>query len=383
MKIKSNILLMMTASALVLTACQSDDRQTATSTQGGTSDDTQSAFHEINFQVNAADRQSDTRAVTFADLDRLQSDCYVMGSTRNYFSVTAYMDGETDRFINSSGNIHVLYSGTGSTPWHFCTKDGTVQTYFWPETIPLNFFAFHPCQMEGGVPTDKPDPATCLRLGAYADRTPQLECTALPLTNIGQATLQELIYAYTEAITYKDYGGYAPLTFQHPLAAVSLTLSSCYPGLTLTGVTFKNIYNNGMGVCSPTSVSWTTMGPVGSLVLSWNKNDSAEESPTYQKIMGQTMFIGAIDGPFLVLPQALTDRDALSDVSMEIKYIKRGEIVEKSIELPMTDTVKEWLSGKHYIYQLELGKDESIIVGCVVEEWADHGNTPVGIDEDF
>ena len=382
MKIKDNIFIVMTA-GLLLTGCQGDDGMTAVAAEAEQSaEGTAVTQHEICFRVGSSAQQRATRAVSFYDIDRLQTDCDFMGTTNNYFSVTAYMDGSTEKFINSSGNIHVLYLESPTQPWRFCMPYGNVLHYYWPETIPLNFFAFHPCEMSGGEPTANPDPSTCLSIGTYADRTPQLECTALPLTNIGQATLTELIYAYTEAITYKDYGGYAPLTFQHPLAAVSLTLSSAYPGLTLEEVTFERVYNNGTGTCSTSCVAWTTTGTVGNLQLTWNPYDTAEESPTYQKIMGTSMHIGTIDGPFLVLPQALTDRDGLADVTMTIKYKKVGE-TEKDITLPITGTVKTWESGKHYIYDLELGKDESVIIGCTVEDWIDHGNyTNIGVDED-
>ena len=385
----------MMATGLLLTACQADDAPAVAATDaeqpagGGAVADTLSGRHEIFFRVGSADQRQATRAVTFWDIDRLKTDCDYLGTVQNYFSVTAYMDGLSDtddngKFINSSGKIHVLYIESNTMPWRFCTPDGAVQHYYWPETIPLNFFAYHPCQMplntDGVTP---PDPSTCITVGAYTDRAPQLTCTALPLTNIGQASLKEFIYAYTEAITYKDYGGYAPLTFQHPLAAVTLTLSSCFPQLKLLNVTFERVYNNGTGTCTTSSVAWTTTGALGNLSLTWDPNDFGEDSPTYRKEMGVSMNIGRIDGPFLVLPQALTDRDGLEDVTMKITYQKLGEPNPKDITLPITSTVKTWESGKHYIYELELGKDESVIIGCTVEDWVDHGNyTDIGVDED-
>ena len=72
---------------------------------------------------------------------------------------------------------------------------------------------------------------------------------------------------------------------------------------------------------------------------------------------------------------------------MEISFQKKsagpGYDAVKTVTLPITEKVTSWEAGKSYVYSLELGKDESVIVGCSVEAWNAHGSyTNIDIDSD-
>lgn len=380
------------ALGLLLAACTSDDGPEAMGYEGRSDAPTAEAMGgEIRINVGGTGSRTRADGALSFDYDYLQQQCSWPGEAQNYFRVDAYMvDDRTKKYIDGS---YVLYNTYASQfPWKFCNAAGDVQSYYWPYSLGFDFFAYAPAMSDGAAQ----EPTIAANGVEYAGFDPvenkhTLSCDLSGFSYGSQEMMTEFIYAYEPGQTYAAHGqSGVTLHFQHPLAAVIIRLSSAFDGLKLNSVAFTStdlgngkgtgIYQQGTGTCSADGTTWEV--PEGTV--------ASDFTIYYNLVMNESMFIGNIyEKPFLVMPQPLIDREGLEDVVMQIKYAKRsntgsGYADEKTVTLPITGEIDSWESGKAYVYSLELGKDESIIVGASVEPWnyqGDHTVVPIDKDE--
>ena len=379
------------ALGLLLVACTADNGPDAMSHEGQPELPSAEALGG-EIRINVGDTRNKTRieGATSFDYDYLQQQCSWPGDAQNYFKVDAYMvDDRTKKYIDGS---YVLYNTyVTEFPWKFCNAAGVSQPYYWPYTLGFDFFAYAPA-MVGGVPQEPTIAANGVTYDGFdaVENKHTLSCDLENFRYGDQEGLTEFIYAYETDQTYATHGqSGVTLHFQHPLAAVIIRLSSAFEALKLNTVTFtstdlgtgkgQGIYHQGTGTCSTDGTTWV-------------KPETAVASDFtifFNKIMNESMFIGNIyEKPFLVMPQSLIDRDGLEDVVIQIKFQKKLNETEydaeKTVTLPITDKITSWEAGKAYVYSLELGKDESIIIGASVEPWnyqGDHTIVPIDKDE--
>lgn len=383
---------------LTLTAaCTADDGLAVAGPAAPDGQDVMTADREIGLCVSAAAPVSGrtTRdGATSYDYDLLQEEATFdpldASAGRNFFHVEARNASDRDSVYIDSYVRYYPYATDGFL-WQFCKSDGTREHYYWPASSVFDFFAYAPA-MSGGAVTAPSHAANGVAYSGFdtATNTHTLTCDLSEgsFTAGNQSGMQEFIYAYEPGQSYADQGETGvTLRFQHPLSAVYLKIESAFQGLQLYTVTFtsaddpatntygQGIYYAGTGTCSTDGTTWEH-----------DEHDMASAfTINVSKVMGTSMFIGYIfTKPYLVMPQPLTDREGLEDVVMTLLYKKLGEADNRTITLPITDTIKAWESGKAYIYTLDIGADESITVGVEVEPWNYQGNyTDVGVDKDI
>lgn len=355
----------------LLSACSAD------SSLGGSEAELrpETAAKEIRISVGASNVGSGTRSAITYDLDRLKTEANIENSPGR-FHIDAWYDGTTDKFIDDNYVSDMRSQGaTLADPWWMLEAGSfTRKTYYWPGNLAVNFFAYMPLDQTGISDRDvetgeSVTAATGIQLQGgkvftYTDRAPVIKIQVPTADN--QKALKEFIYAYAEAQNQEANGeaGVA-LTFQHPLSAIYLKVNSAFDKMKLLSVTFKNICTSGTGTCGTGSTAWE-----------YDATSNTDFTITVNKTMGDDLRIGRVyENPILMLPQPLTSRtDIASDATAVIRYQKWDESAGalgsvKEVELSMTNTVKTWESGKAYIYSLELGTDDSAIIGATVEDW--------------
>lgn len=270
-------------------------------------------------------------------------------------------------------------------------RGGAVQSYYWPYSLGFDVFAYAPA-MAGGVPEEPTIAKNGLTYDGFdaAENKHTLTCDLRNFRVGDQEDLSEFIYAYSTNQTFAAQGESGiVLQFQHPLSAIFIRIGSAFDGLRLNSLTLTStdlgnghgtgIYCEGTGTCSTDGTTWTKLEAATAYDFTFYVN----------KIMSEDLYIGNVfQKPFLVMPQKLCEREGLDDVVMKISYAKRKDdgisyFPDKEVSLPITDKIKTWEAGKAYYYTLELGKDESVIVGASVEPWNYYGNyTTIPIDKD-
>ena len=369
-------------SVLAVAACTSDHEE------GGSVETSAAQGNEIRIAVAGTSSYGITRsegAVSYNN-DYLKEEASWPGS-ENYFKVTARFSSELSKKYIDNYVMYNTYSNDVN-PWQICTTDGTPKTYYWPASTAFDFFAYAPA-MKGGAVHEPTIAENGMTVDAFDDANNRQTLTAdLRAFRYGDQTdLKEVVYAYSTGQTYAKQGVTGvSLQFQHPLAAIVLRISGAFDQLLLNTVKFTSetttkgsgIYHQGVGTCTPADTRWEIPESAA----------PADLNIDIYKIMNQTMYIGDIfEKPFLVIPQTLVDREGLEDLVMEISFQKKsagpGYDAVKTVMLPITKKVTSWEAGKLYVYSLELGKDESVIVGCSVEAWNAHGSyTHIDIDSD-
>ena len=325
-----------------------------------------------------------TRAdgATDYDVEQLIDEASWPGN-QNYFRLTARMASDLSKtYIDG----YVMYNTyLSENPWRFCTLTGERKTYYWPGTQAFDFFAYAPAVAAGEAhePSIAKNGLTYDGFDADEDKH-TLTCNLTAFMTGDQTDLKEFIYAYAKNQTQALQGeSGVTLRFQHPLAAIFLRISSSFLNTDLYSVTFtgetaqsngKGVYAEGTGTCGTDGTMWEVKEGV----------TASDFNIDVYKTMGYEMFIGNLfEKPFLVMPQALADREGLDDVVMKIRYRKPNGNATKTVYLPVTSEVKAWEAGKAYYYGIDLGKDESVTVSVEVEPWNQMGSyTDEGVDED-
>ena len=297
------------ATVLLLWGCTSDESPAADGNK------------EIHLTADIWRVMEDTRTATFDNAAALQ--------TEGSFTCAVYQAGTATPYITETA---VDWDGTASK-WQF--RDGK---HYWPAEGSLDFFAY--------MPATKPDyigAITYAVSGEPAVPAPQFTCAALPLSDTGQSSTKEFIYALQtgQSKAAKGATGVA-LNFKHPLARITLQWSAAdNTGITINSITFKNIKNN--GTCT---IDGSTGNP------SWETSGSAADFTA-----------AAMGGPFLVVPQTFTG----GNVTIEVNATKEGDT-----ETFTATVATAWAAGYSYTYSFTLNfKAKELIIDTTkyTEQW--------------
>lgn len=318
---KYPVLLLLLLAAGLLAGCAADDIQT----DGDSS--------EIRFKVTEWQSMSGTRASTQTE-----------GTlTSGSFQVDAYLNETDTKYID---DLTVSYI---DGDWKYNGK------YFWPESDNLTFVAYRPTDFT----------YTCISKASptYYNHTvgPSFVCTDLPMTNGGQYTLREFVYAVSEDQNKTNPGSAGvSLAFRHTLAKLMLQVKNTHRKVTINSITFKNLYNNGTMAHVTNPSVWTTTGSLTDLVIVPDPIADIEVNTTA---------IANISNPFLVLPQNYT---STSQIEVKLQYWKiDGSGKEGEWTITFNNPISSWEIGKAYTYTLDLG--ENVRFGVRVDDWNDGG----------
>lgn len=301
------------AALILLSGCSGDD--------GGSSEGV-AVSDEIRLRADVWQMMEATRAATYYNTsDALQTEgsftcaVYQAGTATPYIASTAVnWDDDTDEWLFSDGK------------------------HYWPATGSLDFFAYMPATAPTYITavtyamTDGPTPAV----------SRQFTCASLPLSDTGQGSINEFVYALTTGQSKAAQGSTGvTLNFTHPFARITLQWSAAdHTGITINSITFKDIKNNG------------TCAIVGSGTPTWTPSGDAAD------------FTAAdMGGPYLVVPQTF----AGGNVTVEVNATKEGDT-----ETFTATVATAWAAGYSYTYSFTLNfKAKELIVDTdkYTEQW--------------
>lgn len=282
------------------------------------------------------------------------------------FSVNAYFAPDGTKYI---GNGRVWYRGdeeveeeTGEKDWINMDESNNPTDYYWPNEGALNFFAYMP---SNGYTKKK----TCVTLGSYdKDKGQQFTCN-LPATNADDANMIEFIYAYApnqtfaDAIVGNDGVKRTPLKFKHPFSLICFQLGSGSYRMTMKSIQLGGLYLQGTFSTGQTSTkagigTWQATGNAGSYTADLNN----------KRIPNDVNYNTVFAGPFVMMPQDLTDVTLTLDATRELLSTETAGTstdVNKTVNLTGT-----WEPGKRYTYTLMHGdNNEEIYFNVLVEDW--------------
>ena len=294
---------------------------------GCSGDDTSDAgteATEIRFNADVWRVMEGSRATTYDNAAALQSE----GS----FTCSAYVAEGTTPYISSSP---VAWN---TDKWEFA--DGK---HYWPAEGSLDFFAYMPATKPSYIVGS----ITYAVSGEPAVPAPQFTCAALPLSDTGQSSTKEFVYALTTGQSKAAQGATGvALNFKHPLARITLQWSAAdHTGITINSIAFKNVMNSGTCVIDGTTgnPSWTPPGDAADFTADFTAAD-----------MG---------GPFLVVPQTFTG----GNVTIEVNATKEGDT-----ETFTATVATAWAAGYSYTYSFTLNfKAKELIIDTTkyTEQW--------------
>jgi len=274
------------------------------------------------------------------------------------FMVTAYRTGTSQRHFLYQGHslgFDQIYYFKDADEWRF--YDAGINNFYkryWPESYGLDFFAYMPYDLTDCHVTP----------GGYSEgKGPAFSCN-LPIDQTNMEKAVEFVYAYATGQTDETADGKVNLTFVHPLSAVVFKLGNAHGNTTVHSIGFKNIYHQGTFTATPsesvqsgiTSADWTITG------------SPAEPSITVNRIVPDLQIGSTIGGPYLVLPQSLSN--TAGGVKLAISFTWNGDTTNAEVS-PATGTLTSWEPGKIYTYTLNLGDPkEDVIANVSVDPWA-------------
>lgn len=322
---KTNIFYVALAAMTLATSCSQDELQSS-----------QAAQCEINFNASMGLKSRATET----DAKKLQSSCFYVSS-----------------FVTEKENYmkDVKYTYT-DTKWH----SPTGETYFWPVSETLNFYAY--------AYGHESDQATLT--GVTINKTEQKITDFSPATSSesegskADASKQEdLIYAAVTGSKADNGENGITLTFKHALSEISvkaLNSNTAYK-VEVKGVKLGNIINKNTFTFPTASTSTTGDGTWG---------DDASETGSYETdftsdvvTLNNTAANVDANAPFMLIPQQC----AKGTSEQKSKY-SAGHYIALNVTITATggqeiykdwayvgiDT--EWEQGKHYTYTLDFSE---------------------------
>lgn len=317
---RSHILLLFLLTAGLLAGCAADDIQ-----QDG---------DEIRFKVTEWQSLAATRANTQPE-----------GTlTSGSFNVDAFIGTTDSKYIDDQT---VTYT---SGQWLLAHKR------LWPKSDDLTFVAYMPTTLPGNTCITKASPTYY----SYTDG-PSYVCTSLPMTNAGQYTLKEFVYAVAKDQNKAGQGATGvTLTFHHTMARITLHVMTPHRKVTINKITFKNLYNNGTYLHR--TATWSPTGSQTDLVITPDPISDLNANETE---------LTNISSPLLMLPQSYT---ATSQIEVKLQYWKMdGSGMELEQTITFNNPISEWEISKSYNYTLNLSESHNIRFGVLVTDWDEDG----------
>lgn len=319
---------------------------------------------QIRFETSVQDHTGISRATIFENQNDILNDA-IDGKGGGNLTMYAYISNEEIvRFKSRAwyfNNVWRFYDG----------ESNKFYNHYWPNES-MDFFA---C-----MPWDGSEKQKMITVGTHTPSTDQnpglnITCNIPQPENLEDTKGQETIIAYTP----NKHKVTVNLHFVHPFAAVSFELKQAHRNLTINWIRFNNVYLTGTTTLnatteSNTQISWEGTGSTNSFTI-----------PVGKTIPDQINFGAKIGGPYLVMPQSL------SEATITIRYVWNNEMPSDDVitgdedynSLDPDDEMNknniyqitrpltgEWLAGNKYNYVLNLGDNqEEILFKVEVEPW--------------
>ena len=322
---KMRILVVLSAVAMLLSACTHDDASSAA--------DTPNAPSEIRMNANVWQVMEGTRATVINP-----------GAVSGSFMVYAYYNTTTENYINGE----TVNYNEGVSAW--------VNPQFWPkDKRSLDFFAY--------MPTDLTNTSCTFDATAYDADTnpdgytagyPRIVCTNLPMTydkatpTAGQGSnLKELVYAVKTGQSEASNSAGVELTFKRPFARITMQLSSTQEDIHINSITFKGIKNNGSCSFDGTASTWTPSDDAVNFVATLN---------------GDNYHANDNIGTFIMIPQTWA-----GEIEVNADWTVWGEDGTHTVTASAPTT---WQPGYSYTYTFTITETDLIVdASKFTEQW--------------
>ena len=180
----------------------------------------------------------------------------------------------------------------GNSLWH------TSESYFWPESGSLDFWAWAPASLEVAFSTDH----TALSFGFSLPA---------PDPDKKQDALGQQDIVLTQITTDRlSYNGGVPLTFSHPLASIVFRGGTMRDGI-IRSISLKGVAGSGECIFNGSDCIWNVTGGPMDFTQTFNAPVSASQSGQSITMSGTT----SGERTFLMVPQTL-----LEDAALEVVF---------------------------------------------------------------
>lgn len=312
MRTKGYIALWLLLTASLLAACSGDDAPAASAES-----------QEIRFNADIWQVMSATRATTF-DGGTLTS-----GS----FTASAYYANTTTEYISP---VQVNWV---TDEWVF--SDGK---HFWPAGN-LDFFAY--------MPATKPDYISSITYavsGEPAAPNPYFTCADLPMTNSGQSSLNEFVYALETGQNKTDNASGVELSFKRPFALIKLQLSDSQADIHINTITLKSLKTGGTCSFNGSASTWSSLTP-------------AENSPNFVATLNSDYSANGEIGTYIMVPQSWA-----GEIEVNASWTDWGESLPHT--LSATIPAHSWAAGTRYTYTFDITEtDLKVSTTKFTEQW--------------
>ena len=297
-------------------------------------------------------------------------------------TVHAYLRSNAYHFIPGSRAWYFVPDNETTGSWRFYdTPQNTFFNYYWPQEGSVDFFAY--------MPWSGSERMKNIAVGNYTSgHGLDLTCNMPSTTEDGDNSTddltdpkgQETIFAYTTEKSKAD--GNVNFHFVHPFSAIYFELKQAHRDLTINWIRFNNLYLTGSTTLNTTTnndtqIEWTPTGNTNTFTIPVNKI-----------IPDEINFGSEIGGPYLVMPQELTNvtitinyhwDNAKEDTDDKIDGDEDYDTNSPDAEKNKNDTyqivrsinaISAWEAGKKYTYVLNLGDNkEEILFQVKVDPW--------------
>lgn len=314
-----------------------------------------------------------TRAHIFENLNDILDDHGPKGGGN--MTVHAYLRSNAYHFIPGSRAWYFVPDNETIGSWRFYdTPQNTFFNYYWPQEGSVDFFAYMPWSGSermkniavGNYTSGHGLDLTCNMPSTTSDNDDNTDDLTDPKG-------QETIFAYTTEKSKAD--GNVNFHFVHPFSAIYFELKQAHRDLTINWIRFNNLYLTGSTTLNTTTnndtqIMWAPTGNTNTFTIPVNK-----------KIPDEINFGSEIGGPYLVMPQDLTNVtitinyywDNAKDTDDQIDGDENTDSNDNIYQITRsitTSTVSKWIAGRKYTYVLNLGDNkEEILFQVKVDPW--------------
>lgn len=241
--------------------------------------------------------------------------------------------------------------------------------YFWPKTGSLIFAGYH-------APALTAEDAVTYTFNQTENYMTFNDVKQTKMSDNGYA--EDIMYFNMTTSSYNSKSGEVSLKFNHAMTWITVTVcKKANPEIpatiTMHDVYFTEVNPQGDGkVDNQDIIDWTPEGAAEDLYIMKDGNVKLEYNITEATATSERIVESVITtlDEYIIIPQDING------------YLKVRYTVESSDGSKFTETYtvdltalkdgkqEEWLSGKHYTYNLQLGTDE-LLVSPIVNEWED------------
>ena len=278
------------------------------------------------------------------------------------FTLHAYLAESGETFIGGTRVWYFIPQNATTGTWEFYDEPNIIH-YYWPQQGTVDFFAY--------MPWKKSSKRKSIEVEAYTQGSGlSITCNMQSTTADGNDATddlydpdgQETIIAYAKGKSKAD--GSVNMYFVHPFSAVYFKLKQAHRNLTINWIRFDNIHLTGSTTLNATTDNNTS--------ITWSPTDNGKGTftiPVKKTIPGEINFGGEIGGPYMVMPQDLTD----ATITVNYTWDDGKDDTEDTQEFSRPITTS-WIAGYKYTYILDLGDNkEEILFQVLVEPWKGDG----------